>query len=484
MLPTTLVNISRERACFTDFPFPGGTSSYPNSSEVDKYLNDYADAFNLRPRLRLGTAVQSITRNDSENTWTVTLHARGSSQTENLNFDKLVMTIGPHSKPIYPQIANQEAFKGEIVHSIAFKDPFLLTDKRVLVIGASNTAADTCTSLIGIASEIYMSHRHGTVIVPRLMKDGTSLDHGASYRTFALTHALDAYLPNQARKFLDGFVAKIMTREFGSLDLAHQNPIVTDTFIPALRAGTIISHAAPVRIIDEQTIELQDGTTVQADAIICCTGYSLDLSMLGPYDPTATRTRSGVSQTQTQTSLDTPALYQNIFSLEYPDSLAFIGIAITFNPAFVIADLSSMALAQLWSGKPSSPNLPPMSEMQRWYDAHLSWVAGVRRKSMHGKCVKLMVRNGPWLAWVDEVAGTNVERYLSYLSLEAWKFWWKDREFCGLLSGRILSPHIYRVFGGGRRKRWDGARDAIVRVNEGVKENMRRRKEMQVEGVT
>lgn len=139
-LPTTLANISRERACFTDFPFPGGTSSYLNSSEVDKYLNDYADAFNLRPRLRLGTAVQSITRNDSENTWVVTLHARDSSQTENLNFDKLVMAIGPHSKPIYPQIANQEAFKGEIVHSIAFKGPFLLTDKRVLVIGASNTA--------------------------------------------------------------------------------------------------------------------------------------------------------------------------------------------------------------------------------------------------------------------------------------------------------------------------------------------------------
>lgn len=316
-----------------------------------------------------------------------------------------------------------------------------------------------------------MSHRHGTVIVPRLLKDGTSLDHRASYRTFALTHALDAYLANQARKFLDGFVAKIMTREFGALDpewrltpapsLAHQNPTVTDTLIPALRAGKIISRAAPVRIIDEQTIELQDGTTVQADAIICCTGYSLDLSMLRPYDPTATRTRSGVSQTQTQTSLDTPALYQNIFSLEYPDSLAFTGIAITFNPAFVIADLSSMALAQLWSGKPSSPDLPPMSEMQRWYDAHLSWVAGVRRKSMHGKFVKLTVRNRPWLAWVDEVAGTNVERYLSYLSVEAWKFWWKDREFCGLLSGGILSPHVYWVFGGGRGGRGGMARGML-----------------------
>jgi len=217
-LPTTIVNVSRERACFTDFPYPDRTSSYPSSTEVEKYLNDYVDAFNLRSHFRLGTAVQSITRNESKNTWMVTVRAHDSSQTETLNFDKLVMTIGPHSKPIYPQITNQEAFEGEIFHSFTFKDPLLFAKKRLLVIGASNTAADTCTSLIGIASKIYMSHRHGTIVVPRFMKDGTSLDHGASYRTFALSHALDAYLPDQSQKFLDGFLARIAIREFGALD--------------------------------------------------------------------------------------------------------------------------------------------------------------------------------------------------------------------------------------------------------------------------
>lgn len=480
-LPSTVVNISRERACFTDFPFPNGMSSYPNSAEVDQYLNDYADAFNLRPHVRLGTAVQSITRNDTKNTWSVTIHSNGSDQAEILEFDKLVMAVGPQSKPRYPQITDQEAFKGEIVHSIDFKDPLHFADKRVLVIGASNTAADTCTSLVGIASKVYLSHRHGAIVVPRFLKDGTSLDHSASYRTFALFHTLDAYVPNQAQNFLDKFMGSIAARELGALDpewrltpapsLAHQTPTVTDTLVPALRAGTITSCAAPARILDEQTIELQDGKTVQADAIICCTGYHFDFSILGPYNPTGSP----------DTHPDTPALYQNIFSLEQPDSLAFIGIALTLNPAFLISDLSSMALAQLWSRKSTSPSLPPMDEMQEWYKTHLQWVAGIRRKSPHGKFVKLSVRNGPWLSWVDEVSGANVARHLSYTSVDAWKFWWKDRELCGMALDGIFSPHIHRLFESERRKKWDGARDAIVKVNKDIKEKVRKRKAVGVE---
>ncbi|KAK5952846.1 hypothetical protein OHC33_005965 [Knufia fluminis] len=483
-LPSTVVNISRERACFTDFPFPDGTSSYPSSAEVDRYLNGYADAFNLRPHLRLGTTIQSITRNETKNTWSITVQSRASSQSLTLDFDKLVLAVGPHSKPIHPQIANQQAFTGVFLHSIAFKDPHRFANKRVLVIGASNTAADTCTSLIGIASKVYISHRHGALILPRILKDGTSLDHSASYRTFALQQMLDAYLPNQARMFFDAFLARIVAQEFGALNpewrftpapsLDHQVPTVSDTLVPALRAGTITSCAAPARISGEHTVELQDGTIVEVDAIICCTGYHLDLSLLGPYDPTK---RPGAH-------LATPALYQNIFSLDYPDSLAFIGLAITPNPAFLIADLSSMALAQLWSRKPSSSSLPPKPEMQNWYAAHLAWVAGVRAKSPHEKFVKLTVRNGPWLSWVDEVAGLDMSRHLSYLSGDAWRFWWEDRKLCGLVLGGIFSPHMYRLFESGRRRRWEGARSAVFKVNEDVSERIRRRREGKDETAT
>lgn len=136
-LPTTVVNVSRERACFTDFAFPAGTDSYPSSAQVDKYLNDYADAFDLRPHLCLSTTVHSIQRDDDQNCWLVTVSNLESSQPEVRKFDKVVMATGVYNKPVMPDLQDKDLFKGDILHSIAFKDPQRFKGKRVLVVGAS-----------------------------------------------------------------------------------------------------------------------------------------------------------------------------------------------------------------------------------------------------------------------------------------------------------------------------------------------------------
>jgi dimethylaniline monooxygenase (N-oxide forming) len=57
--------------------------------------------------------------------------------------------------------------------------------------------------------------------------------------------------------------------------------------------------------------------------------------------------------------------------------------------------------------------------------------------------------------------------------------WWQDRQVYSILVNGIWSPHIYRLFDPSRpngRRKWDGAREAIIRVNEHMKANMERRK--------
>ena len=290
-LPTTVVNISRERACFTDFAFPEGTDSYPTSAQIDKYLNEYADAFELRDHLRLSTTIQAIQRDDAQNCWRLTVTSAGSSESQNLEFDKIAMATGPYNKPNLPDLPGSESFGGEIMHSIAFKEPKHFKGKRVLVVGGSNSAADTATSLVGVASKVYFSHRHGSVVLPRLLKNGKSLDHELSYRQFQIKEAVDAVAPQLSMQFLETFIRNIQKREFKAFDpqwrlqpapsLLHQNPTVTDSLIPALRADTILSTHAPKRVIDERTVELQDGEVVTVDSIVYCTGYKIDYSILG-----------------------------------------------------------------------------------------------------------------------------------------------------------------------------------------------------------
>ena len=475
-LPTTFVNVSRERSCFTDFPFPDRVSSYPSAGQIDEYLNEYADAFRLRPYLRLSTTIHSIERDNAQDSWNVVTSSPGSPTPERLRFDKIVMATGPHNKPVMPDIPGRERFKGDFVHSIGFKDPQLFQDKRVLVIGASNSAADTATSLIGVARKIYLSHRHGSVVLPRFLKNGKSLDHELSYRQFQVKEVIDTVVPRLSMRFLDGFVHKIQNTEFGTFDpqwrlqptpsLLHQNPTVTDTLVPALRAGKISSAHGPKRITGDYTVELDDGSVVTVDSIVCCTGYSLDYSILGRHDPTLNAVARGGHDRET------PRLYQNIFSLDHPNSLAFVGIALLILPAFLLSDLSSMAIAGLWSNRPETPQLPPQQDMEQWYAAHLAWVNSIRALSPERKFVKLTVRSRNWLPWITQQGGCEVDSHLGYFSLASWKLWWFDRQFHNLLASGIWSPHVYRLFSTSRlngRKTWVGARDAIIRVNDHVK---------------
>jgi dimethylaniline monooxygenase (N-oxide forming) len=488
-LSSTVVNISRELACFTDFPFPLGTDSYPTAAQVVQYLNNYANEFDLHPHLRLSTTVLAIDRDESSQCWFLTIQSPKSQSSEVLPFDKLIMASGPHNKAIMPDLPGRELFKGEIIHSIAYKQPELFKGKRVLVVGASNSAADTSTSLIDIASKIYFSHRRGTLVVPRYLKDGRSLDHNLSYRNIEIKETLDRLAPRLSIKFMDKMVSRIQRKQFGTFplewrldpapSLLHQNPTVSDTLIPALIRGEIESAHAPKRVLNEHSVELEDGTVVSVDSIIFCTGYSLDYSILGKDDPTKPSSRESTVAGADVKLTETPRLYQNIFSLEHPSNLAFVGIALTIFPAFLLSDLSSMAIAQLWSHRPDTPSLPPQTEMENWYSEHLSYVSNLRSLSPHGKFVKYSLRSGPFLSWVEKTIGCEVATHLGFFSPKAWQLYWSDPKFSRLLCHGIWSPHVYRLFEPkrpGGRKRWDGAREAIERVNADVQVGLEERR--------
>lgn len=484
-LQSTVVNVSRERACFTDFPFAHGTSSYPSAREVDQYLNDYCNHFDLHPHIQLATDVTQIERDDVNNKWRLSVSGRGCVA-ETLEFEKVVLATGPHVIPKQPDLAGRSQFSGKILHSIAYKGPTSFQDKRVMIVGMSNSAADTATSLVGIAAKIFLSHRHGSVILPRYLKDGTSLDHNLTYRQFQIKDTLDTFAPRLATKFLDNITSRISRQNIGELDpqwnfspspsLLHQVPTVSDTLIPALRDGSITSTKAPSCVTGPNTILLEDGTSVEVDSIIYCTGYEVDYSVLGPYDPTLIDTIGSEARNKA-----TPKLYQNIFSLAYPDSLAFVGIAILLSPAFLLSDLTSMALAQLWSTRPGSPVLPPQNTMEAWYTEHLEWASSIRSLSYYGKFSPLTVKNGPWLRWVEDVAGAHVGKNLNYTSIPAWKFWWNNSKICAVLTDGIWSPHMYRMFESDRRKKWEHAGATIEAVNSDVQERLKKRQQSQRE---
>jgi dimethylaniline monooxygenase (N-oxide forming) len=137
------------------------------------------------------------------------------------------------------------------------------------------------------------------------------------------------HLPRLGERLFDTFLKKMQDESFTirpewRFEPAGKVPVVSDTLIPCLENGSISSVAGIKRVVNATEVELQDGTRLEVDAIIWCTGYTSDFSMIEPrFDPTC----------RPQSWLDAPGsngktlfrLYHNIFSLEKPESLAFLG---------------------------------------------------------------------------------------------------------------------------------------------------------------
>ncbi|CAO2658055.1 Nn.00g073150.m01.CDS01 [Neocucurbitaria sp. VM-36] len=462
VMTTTVVNISRERGCFTDFPYPEDIPSYPTAAQVQQYLVSYLENFNLEPRIRLDTSIEQITFDEQRQQWV--LHIKGKAHEY---FDKLIIANGGMvGLPNVPTIEGIEEFKGTSVHSRAFKQPTMFEGKRVMVVGFGNSAADTATQLASIADKVYLAHRHGARVLPRGFK-GAPIDHTHSLRLFTLQSFILKYFPHFGENIFDKFIKGLQDKSFRlrpewGFEPAGKLPIVTDSLVPCLENGSITSVAGIRRILSGTQVELDDGTILEVDAIIWCTGYKASFSILDKqFDPSSRSPPSAWSTATGSNNRPLFRLYHNVFSLEKPESLAFLGNVHFALGGFQIFDMASQAISQVWAGKST---LPSKVDMTNAVDKHHDWLAAYAQRGHNTS--PGTVDGGSWIRAMDDLAGTGVNEYLGY-GLRGWLFWLKDRQFCNLLMGGIWSPHIHRVFDG-KRKAWSGAKEAIERVNEAV----------------
>lgn len=281
---------------------------------------------------------------------------------------------------------------------------------------------------------------------------------------------LEKHIPSCLESMVNKKVQGIMQGCFGELDpswrlspgpsIKVSPPVVSDSLVEHLRSERVRPVRGIKRIKGPNTVELEDGEEVEdVDAIICCTGYRNDFSLLDRrYDPSsdppaAWREAPGAKDRPL------PRLYQNIFSMEAPESLAFLGCVWFPAGALMVADLASMCIAQVWTGK--SP-LPTAAEMSRWVDGQTERMVKLAHR---GTPVVASVPQMEWLRWADGTAGAGVFDRLGW-GTKGWYFWMGDRELYKLVMDGVLTSASWRLFDEGKRRPWPGAREEIVRLNK------------------
>ena len=101
-------NLPRDLMAFFEFSFDssgGGDDDwprYPGHAQVLRYLEEFADAFSLRQRIRFNTKVVQVIHEDR---WLLTIDGDNGSVTE--GFDALAVCNGHYTEPRVPDILDQ-----------------------------------------------------------------------------------------------------------------------------------------------------------------------------------------------------------------------------------------------------------------------------------------------------------------------------------------------------------------------------------------
>lgn len=345
------IDTSRDLLCFKDFPMDSSLPDYPHHSEIKDYLDDYADAFGLRERIKFQTAVEHARRLDGGG-WELQISDGSRRQ-----YDALVVANGHHWDPRFPDFPGE--FNGQTIHSHAYIDPtepLDLRGKRIVVVGIGNSAADIVSELSQKSwqNTVYLSTRSGAWVVPKYIFGMTADKIARTLPVIPLSWQRRIMRPVPRLLFGHPEHYGLPTPNHHFLE-AH--PTQSAELLMRLGAGD--ATAKPnIERLDGDHVVFTDGTRVAADVIIYATGYNITFPF---FDPEFI----GAPDNQIR-------LYKRMFKPGI-ENLVFIGFAQAIPTLFPFVECQSRLLAAYAVGRYA---LPSVAEMERVIDTDQQLHAG------------------------------------------------------------------------------------------------------------
>jgi thioredoxin reductase len=337
------INTSRGLMAYKTYPMPDDYPDYPNHFQIARYFDDYVDHFALREKIRFRTEVNSVVPVDGE--WEVSVGDRDGDR-ETRRYRAVVVANGHHWDPRWPEPAfpGSEVFEGEQIHVHHYREPEVLRDKRVLVLGIGNSATDIAVESSRIAEKTYLAMRRGAYVLPKYM-NGKPTDESASP---LLTRA-----PLAVQRFIIGRMLGITAGDMTAYGLPEPDhkllqahPTVSAELLSRLGHGDIEVKPNIDRFSGGRHIRFIDGSEEEIDLIVYCTGYKISFPFFDEQLVSAKDNRL--------------SLYRRVVSVDHP-GLYFVGLIQPLGAIMPLAEAQAEWVADLLGGRGT---LPSSSEMR------------------------------------------------------------------------------------------------------------------------
>ncbi|MCH0543326.1 NAD(P)/FAD-dependent oxidoreductase [Streptomyces sp. MUM 203J] len=242
----SLTLFSPARFCsLPGMPFPGDPDRYPHRDEVAEYLAAYAAR--LDAEVRTGSRVAGVREDGPGFVLELADGARLAARA-------VVAATGTFGRPYRPALPGLGGFTGAVVHSSEYRNPAPYEGRRVVVVGAGNSAVQIAAELAEVA--------HATLATRRPVRFAPQRPLGRDLHVWLTRSGIDR-----------APVGRL-------LRTPPSQPVIDDgRYRGALLRGAP-DRRPPFAGAEGREITWADGTTEAVDAIVLATGYRPDLSCL------------------------------------------------------------------------------------------------------------------------------------------------------------------------------------------------------------
>lgn len=264
------INSESKVTGYRDFPFPPGTPLYPMHTEVQAYLEAYADRFDIRRHIRFTTRVTSVepAGADGGPRWRLVLADGGSEE-----FDVVVVASGHQGQPAHPSFGAD--FGGEYLHAHDYRVPEPFRGKRVLVVGAGNSALDIASDICPVTAQTTLSARSPVLVMPRMMF-GVPISR-------ILAKVEKPWLPWPVARRIRELLTQVVhgrMEQWGFVTPTTRTHPASHPSIMGHIAWDRIAVRPGIAAVRGTQVEFVDGSVEAFDTMIAATGYEVDLPFL------------------------------------------------------------------------------------------------------------------------------------------------------------------------------------------------------------
>lgn len=229
------------------WPMPPTSEGFPTRDHVVDYLARYEARYQIQ-------VVRPVWVNAVERT-SAGLRVRSGDRWWDAR--GVVSATGTWRAPFVPVYAGRQGFAGTQLHSAAYVGPEPFTGQRVLVVGGGNSGAQILAEVSAVAETVWVTEQP-----PRFLPDG--VDGGVLFQW-----ASERWKAQQ-----EGRTAAVPAGGLSDI-------VMVPSVVEARSRGVLVARE-PFERFTTSGVCWADGTTMDVDVVIWCTGFRPSLAHLEP----------------------------------------------------------------------------------------------------------------------------------------------------------------------------------------------------------